>query len=270
MVCEGFKRKWSLPGGLPLLLELLPTVFLHIYRILCVHKLKPSLSKTVIGHGYAFRPASATLLAPSSLEKAMLEKQIPLTRRCLQVHAEPACQWSALVPAILVDCMSLLQVQCFNFVSFVSRLLSYSRPDPLQVLLQMGGECACILFSILEATFVLVPEASSSGMHQRNNAHGICTIRFDWLQKPRNMVFSSQSSQSNLLLSSFRPIDCLFHYIFSLPTKADVCEKMRSKNHVFESSVLIFNNRSTLKLWTCSCCDTAALLNRVCMCCALS
>jgi hypothetical protein len=113
---------------------------------------------------------------------------------------------------------------CYKYnLQLICLLSSYSSPDPLQVLLQMGGECACMLFSVLEATFVLVSEASTSGTHQKNNAHGICTIRFDWLQKPRNMVFSPQSGQSNLLFSSFRPIDCLFHYVFTVRTKAEVC-----------------------------------------------
>lgn len=110
VIREGFNRKWSLPGGLPLLLELLPTVFLHIYRVLCVHKLQPSISKTVIGHAYSFRSANVTLLAPSSLERAMLEKQIVLTSRAVQVQAEPSSQWSAAVPSTLVDCISLLRV----------------------------------------------------------------------------------------------------------------------------------------------------------------
>ena len=110
VIREGFNRKWPLPGGMPLLLELLPTVFLHIFRVLCVHKLEPSISKTVIGHAYSFRPTHVTLLAPSSLERAMLEKQIPLTSRALQVQAEPSCQWSAAVPYTVVDCISLLRV----------------------------------------------------------------------------------------------------------------------------------------------------------------
>jgi hypothetical protein len=96
--------------------------------------------------------------------------------------------------------------------------------DPLQVLLQTGGESACVLFSILEATFALVPEFSSFGGQGRYNARGTCTIRFDWLQKPHKMVFSSQTSEGNLLFSSFRANDFVFHYVFSAPTKAQVSE----------------------------------------------
>ena len=135
VVHEGFKRKWSLPGGEPLLLEYLPTLLLHIYRVLCVHKLQPSLSKTVIGHSYSFHSANATLLAPSLLQQAMQEKQIPLTRRCIQVHAEPACHWSTSAPATLVDCICLLRVQsprnflcvCVFIACCVIRFRSYCK-----------------------------------------------------------------------------------------------------------------------------------------------
>jgi len=110
MVCEGFRRKWSLPGGETLLLQCIPAVFLHIYRVLCVHKLKPSLSKTVIGHSYAFLPANATLLSPSPLEEAMLEQHLVLKARSIQVQAEPSTQWSVLLPSTAVDCIRLLHV----------------------------------------------------------------------------------------------------------------------------------------------------------------
>ena len=110
ILCEGFKRKWSLSGGEPLFLELIPTVFLHIYRILCVHKLKPSLSKTAIGHAYAFYPAIVTLLPPSPLEQAVLEKDLPLKSKVVQVQAEPSSQWPFLAPSSLVDCIGLIHV----------------------------------------------------------------------------------------------------------------------------------------------------------------
>ena len=130
MVSEGFKRKWTIPGGEQLLLELIPTVFLHIYRVLCVHKLRPSLSKTVIGHAYAFNPSSATLLAPSPLEEAMLEKQLPLKSRLIQVQAEPPSQWSASVPSTIVDCISLLRVIASRafFCDLVTAVVRYSDP----------------------------------------------------------------------------------------------------------------------------------------------
>lgn len=110
ILSEGFKQEWSLPGGEPLLLELIPVVFLHIYRVLCVHKLKPSLSKTAIGHAYAFNPASATLLAPGPLEQAMLEKDLPLKSKVIQVQAEPSSHWPALFPSTIVECISMLRV----------------------------------------------------------------------------------------------------------------------------------------------------------------
>ena len=112
IVCEGFRRKWPLPGGEALLLELIPTVFLHIYRVLCVHKLKRSLSKTVIGHSYSFLPANATLLAPSPLEEAMLKMQLTLKARVIQVQAEPSSQWSVSLPSTAVDCIRMLHVLC--------------------------------------------------------------------------------------------------------------------------------------------------------------
>jgi hypothetical protein len=112
MVIEGLKRKWPLPGGMPLLLELLPTVFLHVYRVLCVHKLKFTLSQTAIGHGYTFGCSAAKLLAPSPMEQAMLDKNIPLKTRNLQVHAEASCKWPASTATTTVDCIRLLHVRC--------------------------------------------------------------------------------------------------------------------------------------------------------------
>jgi hypothetical protein len=110
ILCEGFKRKWSLPGGEPLLLELIPTLFLHIYRVVCVHKLKPSLSKTAIGHAYAFNATTATLLAPGPLEQAMMEKDLSLKSQVIQVQAEPSSQWPVVIPSTVVDCISSLCV----------------------------------------------------------------------------------------------------------------------------------------------------------------
>jgi hypothetical protein len=40
----------------------------------------------------------------------MLEKQIPLKSRAIQVQAEPPFQWSASVPSTIIDCISLLRV----------------------------------------------------------------------------------------------------------------------------------------------------------------
>ncbi len=92
----------------------------------------------------------------------------------------------------------------------------------LQVLLQIGGERACLLLSVLEATFDLFPESSSSTDERNNNSRGTCTIRLDWLRKPQRMFFSSQPSDTNLAFSSFRLIDFAFYSITSLPTEAEV------------------------------------------------
>ena len=103
------------------------------------------------------------------------------------------------------------------------------------MLLHIGGECACQLYSILEATFALVPEFSSCGMHRKNNARATCTIRCDWLQKPKRMSFSSQTDQGHLNFSSFRPIDVVFPYLFCMPTQTQVGGKKLKTINPFQS-----------------------------------
>lgn len=98
----------------------------------------------------------------------------------------------------------------------------------------MGGECACQLYSILEATFALVPEFSSCGMHRNNNARATCTIRCDWLQKPKRMIFSSQVDPGPLNFSSFRPVDFVFQYLFSMPTQTQVGGKVLKTLNPFQ------------------------------------
>jgi len=102
-------------------------------------------------------------------------------------------------------------------------VLFLSCPNPCQVLLQLGGESSCQLLSILEARFVLKSaDYSSSDIQYNYNAQGTCAIRFDWLRKPKKMSFSSQPSNSNLLFSSFRAIDFIFHSISNVPTVSEV------------------------------------------------
>jgi hypothetical protein len=98
----------------------------------------------------------------------------------------------------------------------------------------MGGECACQLYSVLEATFALVPEFSSCGMHRSNNARATCTIRCDWLQKPKRMIFSSQTDQGHLNFSSFRPVDFVFQYLFCMPTQTQVGGKILKTLNPFQ------------------------------------
>lgn len=86
----------------------------------------------------------------------------------------------------------------------------------------MGGEVACQLLSVLDATFVLVPEFSHSDTQVKHNARGTCTIRFDWLRKPHKMIFSSQPGTGDLLFSSFRAVDFAFYSILSTPTETEV------------------------------------------------
>jgi hypothetical protein len=100
--------------------------------------------------------------------------------------------------------------------------LARTSADHWQVLLQTGGEHACKLISILEATFEFFPEYSSSGGEFKNNSRGTCTVRLDWLRKPHRMLFSTQPSHKKLDFSSFRWMDFAFYSISSLPTEAEV------------------------------------------------
>jgi hypothetical protein len=124
-----------------------------------------------------------------------------------------------------------------------------------QVLLQMGGEHACQLLSILEATFDHFPEYS--GSERKNNSRGTCTIRLDWLRKPQRMTFSSQPRDTNLVFSSFRLIDFAFYSILNLPTEAEVTFYIVVVLHTIQS--FTFNFRYPLKLWMYSCSDVTAL-----------